>query len=231
MRLAPGGATEVAVVSRTETRTLRVQGKRWDFDALSGDKLFLVKFVAGGGYQIRLAHVASGVVESKPLKDPHESGTIWGVAFSRTSSLDGRYLFTLYIGSNGASMVHALDLRLGKARCIDLPGTGDFGAATSWALVVSRDGRRLWAVGPGYKRVVAIDVRAKRVTSAFALDLPSWAMGVGTRAALSPDGRRVALTDGESVAELTLASRKVVRQSAGAVAVGYSPRGKLWKLR
>jgi hypothetical protein len=231
LRVVGGDHTEVAVVSRTGTRTLRVAGKAWDFDALRGDKLFLVKYLAGGAYQIRLAHLGSGRVEGRPLKDPHESGTIWGSAYSRVSSADGRYLFTLYIAQNGASMVHALDLAEGTARCIDLPGTGDFMSATSWALVVSPDARLLWAVGPGYKRAVTIDVRARKVTGSFRIDLPSWAMGGGTRAALSPDGRRIALTDGESVAELNLRTHKLSRESTAAVAVGYSRGGKLWKLR
>ena len=93
---------------------------------------------------MRLLHV--GVAASstaKPLKDPHESGTIWGQPYSRLASTDGRYLFTLYIGSNGGSMIHALDLDTATARCIDLPGTGDYLASTAWALaLVARTARR-----------------------------------------------------------------------------------------
>ena len=37
-------------------------------------------------------------------------------------------LFTLYVSGNGAAMVHELNLAKPQARCIDLPGTGDFGA-------------------------------------------------------------------------------------------------------
>ena len=59
-------------------------------------------------------------------------------------------------------MIHELDLKSATARCIDLPGTGDYGSATSWALSLAPGGRTLWAVSPGYGHVVAIDVSAAR---------------------------------------------------------------------
>ena len=226
-----GDGTRVAIVSGSDRRTISLPGKQWQFDALRGDNLFLIKFLAVGGYQVRLVHVGSGRLDAKPLKDPHESGTIWGSPFSRLSSPDGRYLFTLYIGSNGGSMIHELDLKAAKARCIDLPGTGDYGSATSYALVLSPDARTLWAVSPGYGRAVAIDVRTRSVSTAFRFELPYWNLGNGTSAALAPDGERVALADGETVAVIGLAQRKIVARNPGkAIALGWSPDGRLWKL-
>jgi hypothetical protein len=222
--------TEFRVVAPGATeRAIRVPRGNWDFDALLGDHLFLIKYLAGGGYQVLLAHVGSGKLDAAPLKDPHESGTIWGQPFERLASADGRFLFTLYIGQNGGAMVHELDLKAATARCIDLPGTGDYGAATSWAMLLSKDEGTLWATSPGYGRVVAIDVASREVSSAFRITLASWNLGNGTRAALAPDGQHVALADGETVAILGLAEKKVVeRNSVKATAVGYSPDGKLW---
>jgi hypothetical protein len=230
-RLSPGGAT-FTIVSQHEQRDIAVRGGQWSFDALRGDNLFLIRYLKAGGYQVRLAHVGSRRLEAAPLKDPHESGTIWGSPFSRLPSADGRYLFTLYIGSNGGAMVHELDLKTAKARCIDLPGTGDYGSATSWALVLSADGRTLWAVSPGYGRVVAIDVVTRKATSTFRIELPSWNLGMGTSAALSPDGQQIAIADRETVAVVGLAERKIVQRNPGhALALGYSPDGaNLWKL-
>ncbi|MDX6388045.1 MAG: hypothetical protein QOD85_1847, partial [Gaiellaceae bacterium] len=228
-RLVPGG-TEITVVSPQARRTLRVAGRQWQFDALRGDNMFLIKLVTGG-YQVRLLHVASGRLAARPLKDPHESGTIWGSPYSRLSSADGRFVFTLYLGSNGGAMIHELDLQTATARCIDLPGTGDYGSATSWSLTLARGGTRLWAISPGYGRVVAIDVSTRTVTEAFRIDLPNWNLGGGTSAALSPGGTRVALADGETVAVLDLGSRKIVqRDRVHALALGYAPDGRLWKL-
>ncbi len=226
------GETIFTIVSQREQREIAVRGGQWSFDALLGDKLFLIRYLKAGGYQVRLVHVGSRRLEAAPLKDPHESGTIWGSPFSRLSSADGRYLFTLYIGSNGGAMVHELDLKTAKARCIDLPGTGDYGSATSWALVLSRDARTLWAVSPGYGRVVAIDVATRKPTDTFRIDLPLWNLGMGTSAALSPDGQQLAIADNETVAVVGLDQRTVVqRDRQKAIALGYSPDGStLWKL-
>jgi hypothetical protein len=225
------GNTSIVVISRDGRQSFDVDGKQWQFDALLGDNLFLIHYVDTGGYQVRLLHADTGRLEAAPLKDPHESGTIWGQPFSRLSSQDGRYLFTLYIGSNGASMIHELDLKAATARCIDLPGTGNYGNATSWALVLSKDGRTLWAVSPGYGHVVAIDVATRAVTKAFPLTLPYWNLGNGTAAALAPDGRRIAVADGQTVAVVDLAKHRVTaRRPAHALGLGYSPAGRLWKL-
>ena len=232
LRLADGGSTTFLIASTAGVRELNVPGRQWDFDALRGDNLFLIKYLSGGGYQVRLLHMASGKLEAKPLKDPHESGTIWGQPYSRLASTNGRYLFTLYIGSNGGSMIHALDLDTAKARCIDLPGTGDYLASTSWALVLARNGHTLWAANPAQGRVVGIDVRARKVIRAFKIQVAYWARGNGTRAALSPDGDRLALADGETVAVVGLTARKLVaRKAVRAAALGYSPAGRLRTFR
>jgi hypothetical protein len=228
---AAGKETHVVIVSHSAQKTLSLPGKQWQVDALRGDNLFLIKYLQAGGYQVRLAHVGSGRLEARPLKDPHESGTIWGSPFSRLSSGDGRYLFTLYIGSNGGSMIHLLDLKAATARCIDLPGTGDYGAAASTATVLSHDDRTLWVLSPGYGRAVAIDVASRKVVTSFRIQLSAWNVGLGTSAALAPDGQHVALADNQTVAIVGLAAKKVEQRDPGkALALGWSPDGRLWKL-
>jgi hypothetical protein len=224
--------TTFLVASKRGQRALVVAGKQWGFDALRGNHLILIRYIPTGGYRVRLFDLVSNRLFRQPLKDPHESATIWGSPFERLSSADGRYLFTLYIGSNGGSMIHELDLRNATARCIDLPGTGDYNSANTWALALSKDRTKLWAVSPGYERVVAIDVRAARVVTAFRVRLPYWNAQNTTNAALSPDGTRLALANREQVAVVGLAEQKVVRRRANtAVAVGYSPDGaRLWTL-
>jgi DNA-binding beta-propeller fold protein YncE len=203
----------------------------WDFDALSGNDLYLIRYMAGGGYQVRLLDLTHPEQGAQIVKDPHESGTIWGAPFSRLASPDGKYLFTLYIASNGAAMIHELDLATRKARCIDLPGTGDYNSATSWALALAPGGRTLWAAGAGYGRVVAIDVHTRKVTQTFRLNLPYWAV-TATGAALSPGSQKLALLNGEEVAVIDLQTRTLLeRQKGKATAVGFAPTGLLRVLR
>jgi hypothetical protein len=217
-----------AIVSPGTRRVVHVPLGHWDFDALQGDNLFLIKYDTDGGYQVRLVHVSTGKVDPSVLKE-----RIWGDPFSRVSSPDGHYLFTMYIAPNGAAMVHELDLRTATARCIDLPGTGDYGSAATWAMVLSRDAKTLWAVGPGYGRVIGIDVSTRKVTTAFRIDLPLWNSGNATAAVLSPDGKRIAIADKETVALVDLGAQKIVQRDKGkAIALGYSPDGaNLWQLR
>jgi len=231
-RLTPDGATTVVVTSATETRSIVIPGRQWDFDALHGDNLVLIKYLqAAQGYQIRLLDLATGKLAPKPLKDPHESGTIWGVPFDRLSSPGGRYLFTLYVSGNGAAMIHELDLATATARCIDLPGSGDYMAAAAWGMVMAPSGKTLWVSSPLYNRVVAIDIAARKVVKAFRINLPYWSGGSGTRIAMRPDGREIALSDGETVARVSLSTTRLVsRVSLKAVAVAYAPSGKLWTL-
>ncbi|HVU78547.1 MAG TPA: hypothetical protein VHC67_13280 [Gaiellaceae bacterium] len=226
------GSTVVIVGSGGTVRKIQLAPGNWDFDALRGSNLFLIRYVQNGGYQVRVVDVSSDSPASRVIKDPRESATIWGSPASRLASRDGRYLFTLYTAANGASMVHELDLVHATARCIDLPGTGDYNSALSWSLALSPDGRTLWAAGAGYSRLVGIDVRTREVVAAHGLDLPYWNLVNATRSAVSPDGRELALTDGETVARVRLTDGTLVeRAKVKARAVGYASSGALRMLK
>jgi hypothetical protein len=221
-------STAFAIVGTSGQRLVKVGGNDWSFDALRGSKLFLIKTLKLG-YQVRLYDLATNTLSPAPLKDPGESATISGVPFARVSSPDGRFLFTLYLGSGGGAMIHELDLAAGTARCVDLPGTGDFAAAITWALVVDPDGRTLWAVSPGYSRVVAVDVAAHRVRDAYTFQQVNWAQNAGV-AVMAPDGERIAVTDAQHVWFVELAKRKVVAGSSHVTtALGFAPDlSRLW---
>ena len=224
-----GRQTSFALVSRQGTRTITLAGKQWSFDALRGDKLYLIKTLSYG-YQVRLYDLAAGKLRAAALKDPHESSTIWGIPFSRVASADGKLLYTLYIGQDGGSMVHILDLAHATARCVDLPGDGDFSAAATYALALSKDGTKLWAVSPGYGRAVTIDVHARRVVGAFRFDAWSWTGGGAGLATLAPDGEHIAVTEAAHVWLVDPAARTVTRPVSTAVwGLAFSPDGRhLW---
>jgi hypothetical protein len=231
-----------AVLARTQTRRTTfvvvsqdggqrqavLGGNTWSFDSLSGDRLFLIH-ARRKGYEVRLYHLATDRLDPEPLKDPGESALIQGIAWQRVASPDGRYLLTLYLSGEGRAMVHELDVRAGTARCIDLPGTGDFSAATSYALALSKDARTLWAVSSGYGRVATIDVGAHRLRSQFSFTAGP-RNGVAGVAALSPDGKRIAVSDAQHVWLVDPARKYVARPLTHvAIAVGFSADGKkLW---
>jgi hypothetical protein len=178
---------------------------------------------------VRLYDLATSSLVSKPLKDPAESATITGAPFARVASADGRYLFTLYLGSSGGAMIHVLDLVAGTARCVDLPGDGDVAAAMTWSLVADPDGRTLWAVSAGYGRVVAVDIAAHRIRYSYPFQRAKWTANAGV-AVMAPGGERIAVTDGQHLWFVELAKRRVVAGGTHvAIAIGFAPDlSRLW---
>ncbi|HST14057.1 MAG TPA: hypothetical protein VLJ44_04285 [Gaiellaceae bacterium] len=220
------GAQTLVIISPHSWRQVPLPQGNWDFDALRGTNLFLIKYLKSGSYQVDYVDLSTDSPTAKLIKDPHESGTIWGSPFARLASPDGTLLFTLYVSGNGAAMVHVLNLVKAQARCIDLPGTGDYGGAASWAMALAPGAHpsTLWAVSPGYKKVVGINVGARKVATAFAIDVPGWNIGWGTRIALGRDGSEIAVADGKSIARIGLGERRVIDVTPGnAVALGYAP--------
>jgi hypothetical protein len=223
--------TTVVVVSRSGSTSLQLPDKNWDVDALSGNALYLIHYVERG-YEIRRYDLAANAFDPKPLKDPKASSTIWGSAWERVSSRDGRYLFTLYLGPNGGAMVHQLDLRNAAARCIDLPGTGSFNAGTTWAMELSPNGKTLWAVSPGFGRAVGIDV-AKRVVRVAFRFRPGIAVNgppLSSVSAMSPDGAHMAVATAGKLFYVSLRNHTVVQGVPRTViALGYAPgSARLW---
>jgi hypothetical protein len=220
-------STTFAIVSRSAQRLVTLHGRNWEFDALNGRRLFLIRTLQYG-YEVRLFDLASNTLQAQPLKDPDESALIQGIAFSRASSPDGRYLFTLYIDGNGNAMVHELDTFAGAAHCIDLPGSGDYGATITWAIVPGGNDT-LWAVSAGYGRVVAIDTRSHVVRGSFGFRPATWTSNAGV-AALSPDGSGIAYTDAQHIWFVDLARKAVAGVRAHtAIALGYAPDGRrIW---
>lgn len=221
-------STTFAIVSHAGQRVVTLAGNDWSFDALDGRSLFLIRTLRLG-YEVRLYDLASNRLQKRPLKDPGESALITGVPFARASSPSGRYLFTLYVGSDGGAMVHELDTVAGHAYCIDLPGNGNFDAAITWALVPADDDGTLWAVSAGYGRLVAIDVPTHEIRVRYSFAHAYWFANPGA-AVLAPDGQHIALTDAAHTWLANLASGAVRRgPDHTAIALGISPdERRLW---
>jgi len=229
LRTAPD--TTVVVVSRSGSTSFQLPDRKWSVDALSGNTLYLIHYL-DRGYEVRRYDLAANALDPKPLKDPKGASTIWGGAWERVSSRDGRYLFTLYLGPDGGAMVHQLDLRTAAARCIDLPGSGNFGAGTTWALELSPNGKTLWAVSPGFGRVVGIDV-AKRVVRVAFRFRPQAVRGdapLSSVSAMSSDGTHIAVATGGKLLYVSLRNHTVVEGLPhAAIALGYAPGAtRLW---
>jgi hypothetical protein len=200
-----------AVLARTQTRSttfvlVTQTGERqverpghWQFDALSGRRL-------------SLSHGSTSEMRR---------GTV--------SSVSGRYRCTLVTVSAGNVAVEVLDTVRGRRTTVRLPGSGSADAAMTYVLVPDVDDRQLWAVSPGYGRIVRIDLATSSVAFSYAFRPGRWNV-VPAVGALAPDGEHIAFSDGLHVWLAVPATRRVIREPQHAtVALGWAPdQSRLW---
>jgi DNA-binding beta-propeller fold protein YncE len=97
----------------------------FSFDALSpdGQRMYLINYTSPHDpteYHVRAFDLASERLLPGTVSDPdEEDDEMYGYALSRTTSPDGRWAYTLYMGPNHP-FIHALDTERGAADCIDL---------------------------------------------------------------------------------------------------------------
>ncbi|HEY3462155.1 MAG TPA: hypothetical protein VGK62_01715 [Gaiellaceae bacterium] len=125
---APSKFLVVDVRRMKVIRTIVLDGS-FSFDALSpdGSRLYLIQYTDAGtgdlshyivrGYDMRTNRLLPGKIADR---SEHEE-TMAGYAMTRTTSANGRWVYTLYQKPSGEPFVHALDTVRGAAYCVDLP--------------------------------------------------------------------------------------------------------------
>jgi hypothetical protein len=109
-------------------RTIALKGS-FSFDALSpdGSRMYLIQYTHAAsndlthyivrGYDLRSNRLMPGKIADRR----EDEDTMAGYALTRTTSADGRWVYTLYQKPNGEPFVHALDTVRAAAYCVDLP--------------------------------------------------------------------------------------------------------------
>jgi len=107
-------------------RTIVLDGT-FSFDALSpdGSKMYLIQYASAGdlnhyivrAYDLRTNRLLPGKIADR---SEHEK-SMAGSPMTRTTSADGRWVYTLYQKPSGEPFIHALDTVGAAAYCIDLP--------------------------------------------------------------------------------------------------------------
>jgi hypothetical protein len=140
------------------------------FDALSpdGKKLYLIQHRTTNdvehyivrGYDLAAHRLLPGRIADKAQR----SWVMQGWAVNRATSVDGRWVYTLYANPGGYPFVHALDTVRGVAHCIGVPWpqTQEQGMVFNFRLTLT--GHRLavrWPSGSTYR---VIDTRSWKVS-------------------------------------------------------------------
>jgi hypothetical protein len=183
--------SKFAVVDTRRMRVIRriVLDGSFSFDALSPDasRMYLIQYTSANdlshyivrGYDMRTNRLLPGRIVAR--SDDEDEKSMAGSPMTRTTSADGRWVYTLYQKPSGEPFVHALDTVRGIAYCIDLP-------ANKWlyniALSLRNHDRTLavhWRSGRPWLQVAVGSWRISYPSSGF-----PWAwLGVGIGAVLA----------------------------------------------
>ena len=107
-------------------RTIVFDGT-FSFDALSpdGSRMYLIQYKSAGDlnhYIVRDYDMSTNRLLPGKIADRSEhEKSMAGTAMTRTTSANGRWVYTLYQKPSGEPFVHALDTTHAAAYCIDLP--------------------------------------------------------------------------------------------------------------
>jgi hypothetical protein len=161
----------------------------FSYDALSpdGSRLYLIQYTQGRygdtehyivrAYDLRADKLLPGRIADRTQK----SWVMQGTAVTRTTSSDGRWVYTLYMNPTGYPFIHALDTVRGVAHCVGLPWTSTDQNAL-YNVVLSLHGRTLavhWRSGRPW---LDVDTATWRVSPAHG-GLPLLWIGFGGGAA------------------------------------------------
>ena len=171
-----------------------------------GRRLFLIQHLREDGgprYLVRLYDLGARRLQSEPLRGGDDR-VMAGYAWSGVASPDGRWLLTLYLNTpRSNAFIHALDLKKGIPRCIDLPsGTGAFDLLKRYSLTLSPNGRTLFAANPALGVVAEVDLGSRRVVrkSSFDAERARKVSGAATLSGtISGNGRTLYFSSGRAL--------------------------------
>jgi hypothetical protein len=148
-------------------KTLTLPGD-FSFDALSpnGRWLYLIEYYSPVDplkYRVRVLDAANRKLLPGPIVDPREPGEqMNGDPLTRATSLDGRWAYTLYAGTEHP-FVHALDTVRRDARCVDLDWLTGRRDLPSLRLSLGSGGGDLNVQAPDGRALAVVDTRTFEV--------------------------------------------------------------------
>jgi hypothetical protein len=206
-------ATHLLVVDTTDARAAQQVNLNglFGFDAVSNDgrRIFLIEYLDGNQYHVRFYDLSAGRLDPNVVVDKSDSSSAMaGVRLSGIASHDGQWLYSVYVRSDTSAFIHALNLDVPFAVCLDLPGSGystnpdEF----QWSLAMNAAGTHLYAANGATGIVTDLPIgggtpgqmRAARLNNSQSggtfgvMNVDAKEFG-GNAAAVSPDGRTLVI--------------------------------------
>jgi hypothetical protein len=202
--------TETAILDASRGLVVHRFRLRGDFEVETvspdGRRLFLIEHLRENGaprYLVRLYDLGNRRLRSEPLRGGKDR-VMAGYAWSGVASPDGRWLLTLYLNTlRSNAFIHALDLKKGVPRCINLPsGRGAFELLKRYSLTLSPNGKTLFAANPALGAVAEIDLGTRQVVrkSRFAAERsPAVRRAATLSGTISGNGRTLYFSGGRAL--------------------------------
>jgi hypothetical protein len=154
----------------------------FEFDAISpnGRRLYLIQHTSASDqsrYVVRAYDVPKHTLLPGRVADRTQRSWIMeGYPIARTSSPDGRWVYTLYGNPNGFPFVHALDTMRGVAHCVGLPWRGTQNAVYNLRLTLHGGSLAVhWLSGRPWLR---LDTVSWRLASDHRSGFPWWTLSL-----------------------------------------------------
>jgi hypothetical protein len=184
------GQTSPSMFMVVNPRTMRISrpitlNGHFSFDAMSpdGKKLYFIQYTRTGTNSIDLQHyvvrgydmTSNRLLSGRIADRTQKSWVMHGSPVTRTTSSDGRWVYTLYTNPAGYPFIHALDTVRGVAHCVGLPMSNQNGI---YNMRLALHGRTLsvhWLSGRPF---VNVDTTTWRVSPAHRSGgFPWWTLG------------------------------------------------------
>jgi hypothetical protein len=170
-----GGLGPTTQFALLDARTLRVLQRftlhgTFTYDALSPNArtLYLIQYVDWPNsteYVVRAYDAGRHALRPGRIADrSQQSWEMEGTAVTRTASVSGRWVYTLYERPGGYPFIHALDTINGVAHCIGLPWSGDQTPLANVRLSLGGGGRTLEVHWKSGKPWLTVDTKSWRLT-------------------------------------------------------------------
>jgi hypothetical protein len=196
------------------------------FDAVSNDgaRIFLIEYLDGNQYHVRFYDLGAGRLDPNVIFDKSDSSSAMaGVRLSGIASQDGQWLYSVYVRPDKSAFIHALNLNVPFALCIDLPGSGYSTNPDEfhWSLAMNAAGTHLYAANGATGMVADLPIDGGTPGQMQAAHLNNsqlgQALGVlnveakelgGNAAAVSPDGQTLVIAGRTGVVWVDTTSMK-----------------------
>ena len=173
-RFGTGSPSRFLVIDTRLMRTVDTVTLNGDFayDALSPDAstLYLIQHVDADNinrYVVRAYDLRTHTLQPGRIADKTQQGWVMeGSAVARTTSGDGRMVYTMYMRPGGYPFIHALDSVQGVAHCIGLPWHGDQAPLATARLALTDHGRTLAVNLKGGRTWLTVNTANWRLTHA-----------------------------------------------------------------